>query len=211
MNQMVQIILLALACNIDTFMTAWIYGIERISLQKKVAVMIALTTSIIFTISTFFGLFLTNLIAPDQLKILCFLFLLFLGISKLLSHFMKKIVQRYENKSKSKAWNLSSFRFILTVYIDPEKADIDHSHTLSMKEAISTATVLSMDGVAVGTAVGFIALDPIACFFTSFLVAFFLFGLGFLVGAYLQTKLKWDISWLGGLLLIMIALFKYFV
>ena len=84
-----------------------------------------------------------------------------------------------------------NFRFVLSVYADPENADTDDSRSISPKEALSLATALSLDGAAAGfgAALGQFA-KPAAVFFASLIIgAGAVFG-GFFLGNLTAARLR---------------------
>ena len=99
-------------------------------------------------------------------------------------------------------------RFILNIYANPEKADSDHSRILSPSEAAYLVVALSLDNLAVGFGAGITDTSPIL------VVAFSLISdmLGVMLGCWLGNritrKLKLDLAWLSGALLILLAFLK---
>jgi len=67
-----------------------------------------------------------------------------------LDSFTKAIIRKNTNLNKKIKFSFFNINFILTLYADPEKADVDFSKTLSPKESVALAISLSFDGLAVG-------------------------------------------------------------
>lgn len=98
-----------------------------------------------------------------------------------------------------------NFRFVLSVYADPENADTDDSRSISPKEALSLAAALSLDGAAAGFGAALGSAEPAAVFFASLIIgAGAVFG-GFFLGNLTASRLRFPVSWLSGTILIALA------
>ena len=71
-----------------------------------------------------------------------FLVLFLVGICKLFDGAIKWYIRKYNNIEKNINFHFSSFKFLLTIYADPDKADVDRGGVLSAKEAISLGIAL---------------------------------------------------------------------
>ena len=118
------------------------------------------------------GSLIRGLIPQSLTTAICFVLLFILGLVKLLDSLTKSIIRKHNNLEKQIHFSLLNFRFVLSLYADPEKADRDHSKTISPGEAASLAIALSLDGMAVG-----LSLIHIFCFLCNFLVFFVPFSL----------------------------------
>ncbi len=101
-----------------------------------------------------------------------------------------------------------SLNFILSVYASPESADADKSKSLSPKEAAVLAITLSAESFPIGIGMGLSAV-PVWCVIPLIILADeAALRLGHFFGKKAAEKLRLDVSWLGGALLIVIALTK---
>ena len=103
---------------------------------------------------------------------------------------------------------LFDLNFVLTVYADSDKADIDRSKTLSAREALYLALALSIDGFAAGFGWGLASVNFIELIILSFASNLLAVALGYLLGKLLTKITKHDFSWIGGLILIVLAFTK---
>lgn len=99
-------------------------------------------------------------------------------------------------------------RFLLTIYADPNKADADQGGLLSAKEACSLGIALSIDSMAAGIGAGIAAVPIAVPVFLSFFMGAAAIGTGMVLGNRVAEKYSLDISWIGGLLLILLSVLK---
>ena len=91
---------------------------------------------------------------------------------------------------------------------DPPEADRDASNTLSSAEAASLAVAMSLDGLAVGFGAGMGNASPVlVLLFSLLLTAAAVMG-GSALGNRVAARLRHDLSWVGGALLLLLAAIK---
>ena len=139
-------------------------------------------------------------------KGICFLVLLALGLIKLLDGAVKTLIRQFGRNAAR--LNFCSLRFVLTVYADPEPADLDQSNVISPKEAASLALALSLDGLAVGFGAAMGDMNALAAVFGVLVINALAILAGVWLGNGAAGKLPFPISWLGGVILIVIAVLK---
>ena len=93
----------------------------------------------------------------------------------------------------------------IDVYIDETKADIDHSKELNAKEAVYLAVALSIDSLATGIAFGMAVQDPLDVLFISLLMGILIIVIGQWIGKRISKAVHMDLSWISGLILIILA------
>ena len=105
-------------------------------------------------------------------------------------------------------FKLFDFKFVLEIYIDEIKADFDQSRRLNAKEALALAVALSIDGLAAGfgSALGNINYTRILLLSLIFHMA--AVWIGVWVGQRLARKIKINMSWVSGAILISLALVR---
>ena len=87
-------------------------------------------------------------------------------------------------------------------------ADSNKDKILSSAEAVSLAFALSMDGLAVGFSAGLTGANPVLLILFSLIIGFSAVISGHKIGGKLASKLKINLSWLSGLILVAIAISK---
>ncbi len=97
--------------------------------------------------------------------------------------------------------------FVIDVFLDETKADMDKSKSLSIKESIFLAITLSIDSLASGFAVGMQISQPLPVLVCSFLIGIISILGGSIVGEKIGS-LKYNLSWLSGVLFLILAFMK---
>lgn len=207
--------LLASSCSIDAFTASFSYGAKGIQIPRLSNLIISFTSSAIFGISLVFGGVIGNFFPASLTKGFSFTILLIIGAIKLLDSVTASIIRRYNKSngamlSREIKFTMFNFSFILNLYANPEDADIDGNKVISPSEAALLSLSLSLDGMAVGfgAALGYVNV-PVAVFASvaANITAVFV---GSSLGRKLAGKLPFNVSWLGGALLIYLALSRLF-
>ena len=200
--------MIASSCSVDAFIACFAYGADKIKIPFSSAVIINVVCSIILGLSLIAGAVLRPFL-PNWLTLgISFGVLFFIGLTKLLDSITKSIINKHSTIEKELKFSLFNFKFILNLYANPEKADADKSKTISAKEAASLAAALSLDGMAVGFAASLGNTSVLAVLCASLITDMFAILLGVYIGAKLSRKLRFNLSWVSGVVLIGLAFSK---
>ena len=203
-------IILASALSLDAFVASFAYGSRKIKIPFKSVQIINLICSAITGLSLLAGSILRQYI-PDWLTVtISFSILFILGIVKLLDSITKSIIRKHNNLNKEIKFSLFNLKFILNLYANPEEADIDRSRILSPVEAASLAIALSLDGITVGLGAAIGNVNGLAVFICSLITNMTAILLGCFAGNKIAGKTHFNLSWLSGLILIILAFSKLF-
>ncbi|HHX61213.1 MAG TPA: sporulation membrane protein YtaF [Epulopiscium sp.] len=205
---MLEAILLVTALSMDAFVASIAYGTNKIKIPFLSMATINIVCTLLLGISLYFGSIVREVIPGNIVGFIGILILLGLGIYQLFEGLFKSLIERYLIKDKKVDFQLFDFRFVLEIYVDETKADFDRSRRLSAKEALALAVALSMDGLAAGfgSALGNINYTQILLFSLVFhMVAVWM---GVWLGQRLARKIKINMSWVSGAILISLALVR---
>ena len=169
---------------------------------------INLICSSILGISLYAGAIVRRYLPGGLSLAVSFTILLIIGMIKLLDSITKSIIRKHNGIKKEISFSMLNFKLILNLYANPENADIDDSKAISSTEAAMLALSLSLDGIAIGLGAGLANANILAVFFWSLItdVIFIIFGR--FIGNKAAQKLPFNISWLGGVVLIGLAVSK---
>ena len=203
-----ELILFAMVLSVDSLITGFTYGINKIKVPFSSTRIIIFVCPLILAISTVFGSIIKPILSIWLINSASFIILFFLGAMRLLDNFANLLVKKYEDSIVE--FSVFNLNLILKLYKNPECSDIDKSNVISEKEAFSMAFALSLDSVAAGFSV---AIDNSALYLLSFILVFFVinttaFIFGEYIGVRLSQKLCSKLSWAGGVVLIILAFFK---
>jgi len=199
--------LLVFALSLDAFAAAFGYGVHGIRIPFVSAQVINLICTGFLGAALGLGSLLAGVLPPAAAAWICFAFLFVLGALKICDSLIRRAIRR-QKAERDIHFKFLSLRFILHVYAEPEKADLDGSHVLSAGEAACLAIALSLDGIGAGLGVGLALAHPLPAILFSLLFGYAAITLGCLLGKKAAEKLKWDVSWLGGIILLALALIK---
>jgi len=201
-------ILLVTALSVDAFVASFAYGANQIRIPFRSVTVINVVCSVILALSLFLGAVLRPFIPEGLTKAICFVILLLLAIVKLFDSSIKTCIRKHKGINKEINFSVFQLRCILSIYADPEEADRDCSRLLSPAEAASLAVALSLDGLAVGFGAGLADVSFVQIIFFSLVLGTVAVKLGCFLGNKLAEKLQLNLSWLSGVLLLVLAVMK---
>ncbi len=198
---MLSTILFSLILVLDSFMTSITYGANGIKVPKRSIIIISFIGTLFLSFSLLFASGIKHYISPFFASFISFLLLFLLGLSNLF-HFIVKT-----KKKKVFSFNFKEIHFVIDIYFDELKADMDHSSSLSVKEAIFLAIALSFDSLLSGFGFGLSDI-PISFFLTfTFILNIIVFKIGLWIGKRIQNN-HYDFSWLTALIFFILAFSK---
>ena len=199
--------LLVAAVSLDSFVASFAYGTNKIKIPPLSVAVISVICSGMLAVSLFFGSLLRDYVPEAVTKGICFTILFLLGVVKLFDSAIKMRIRKHKIDRQMK-FSFLSLQVILNVYADPEKADIDRSKVLSPLEAVSVTVALSLDGLAVGFGAGLANIDFFQAVIICLLFSAVTVGIGSLLGRKLAEKTNLNLTWVGGVLLLVLAFLK---
>lgn len=204
---LLQSIVLVLALSADTFVAGFSYGANRIGIPLASAGIVNLVCSAALGVSLLAGMLAGEYIPQGLAGIICFALLFALGLSKVFDSAVKSLIRK-SGVRREIEFSAMHLRFILMVYADPQQADSDLSKRLSVSEAMALGAALSLDGLAVGFGAALTDANAIQITLLSFVMGMLAMVCGSRLGQRISERITANISWLGGAMLILLALFK---
>jgi len=198
--------LLVLALAIDAFACSFGYGVSKIKIPFKSVMVINLVCTSLLALGLILGTVITNFFTEDVAGWIAFTILFLLGISKIFDSAIKRIIRKNNGMDKDFKISFLNFGFVFTVYADPEEADVDHSKDLSPKEAMPLAIAVGLDGLSVGIGIGIVMINPFLILGLAFVSDVIAVISGVFIGNKVAKKIKTDLSWIAGVILIVIAI-----
>ncbi len=199
---------LAWALSLDAFVASFAYGSKKIKIPFRSVQTINLICTGITAVALVSGGFIKRFIPGEWTLLISFGALLILGMVKLMDSVTKAIIRKHSHLHKQLKFSMFNFKFILSLYADPEKADVDGSKTLSPTEAISLAIALSLDGITVGLGAAIGNVNGLAVILSSLFTNTLAVVLGSFIGNKAADTVNFDLSWLSGVILIVLAFSK---
>ncbi|MDE6320523.1 MAG: manganese efflux pump, partial [Lachnospiraceae bacterium] len=126
-------------------------------------------------------------------------------IAKLFESLIRLLAKKHPSLMGNWGCKIKQLNIVFTVYLSPEEANRTELQVLSVKEALLLSLALSLDSILVGMAFCFTALSPFLLFLSAALCNLLLFSGGYFLGRLLFRLLRFDLSWLSGLCLLLLA------
>lgn len=197
-------LLLVIALSIDSLLASLAYGAEKIHIPIRSATLIAGIGVLFLGISLYTASFIQMYIPSYVCKWISFTIFFMVGISSIFQGTIKQFLRK--SKQKKLTFEYSGISFVLDVYLDETKADVDHSKSLSLKEALYLAIALSIDSLVSGFALGIGITHPLPVLLVSFCIGVIAVLLGSYLGRKMITLSKIDLSWISGALFLVLAM-----
>ena len=194
---MLGIFFLIIMFSIDNFLVSTSYSIKGISISLKYIFIICLTTTLSLLLSFTFSDILKLFLSDKVVKFIGFFILFSLGIYNM---FQDKIKIYVSNKRKNG---------FIDVYLDETKADFDDSKSLGLNETLVLSFVLSLDSLVGGISMGILNLNVFCVLTIMFVINFIFFILGKYIGKYLNRYVQFNLSYLFGFIVILVALLNF--
>ena len=203
------IFLLVFALCLDTFVASAAYGTNQVHLSAGQIAVINGICSLCLGVSLMFGTLLDSWIPESFTRGICFISLMLLGFLKLADSSIKRYLRRHRQLNKNIRFSFSQLRFIINIYSDPLEADVDESHDLTWKEVIFFSLAMSIDSLAAGTMAAFMKISVPITVITAFVMGVLFTCMGLLLGRKISAHCPRDLSWIGGILFIVLAILKF--
>lgn len=200
--------LLVTALSTDAFVASFGYGTDKIKIPLSSTAVISIVCTVITAVSLGAGYLLRAVLPGGLTAALCFLILFFIGVMRLFDSSIKACIRRQKDIHRKIKFTLFHLQFIMNIYADPEVADRDSSRCLSVKEAAALAVALSLDGMAVGVGAAIADVNAPAVVVISLIMSALAVVSGAFLGNKVAEKVSWELSWLSGLILIILAFLK---
>ena len=207
-TSVIQATILVIALSMDAFVASFAYGTNKIKIPFNSVMVINLICSGLLAIALFLGEVISSFIPPYLTSTICFTILFALGVVKLFDSSIKALIKKNSCLNKKIQFSMFSLCFILDIYANPEVADKDSSRVLSPAESASLAIALSLDGIAVGFGAGLATFNYIEVILLSLILGIIAVKAGCFIGNKIAERLALNLSWLSGVLLIVLAFMK---
>jgi len=196
--------ILLVALSLDAFVASIAYGTNKIKIPFISVAIINIACSSVLAFSLFLGSIVKKIIPVNITSVFSFLILLVLGVFYLFQSLIKAYIAKPSNQNKEVQLKMSDL--IINIYVDEISADLDNSKDLNPKEAIYLAIALSLDSLAVGFGSSLGNINYIQVILVSLFWGMMAIWLGVFIGKKFAEKLNINISWLSGVLLMILAI-----
>jgi len=205
-----QALLLIGGITIDSFIVCFSYGTNKIRISTGTILLINIISSAIFAIAMLLGRVVSGFFSSQTAYVLSFLTLFIMGVIRFCPPVFNAWLQRWVKEGKTIKVKAFDLKFMIEICLDNTKADKDNSKDISLNEAIYLSLVLSIDSIIAGLGAGINNKATLLYVLLLFLIGTGLSFCGLLLGKRLAHTLKYNIAWVGGLLLMVAAVVRLF-
>lgn len=199
------LVLFLTAVSLDSLTAGFSYGTNNVHVKTPAFLPLAFVPALFITAAQEIGSFVGSLLPAGVLPCLSFLLLCLIGIAKLFESLIRFLAKKHPSLMGNWGCKIKQLNIVFTVYLSPEEANRTELQVLSVSEALLLSMALSLDSILVGMAFCFTALSPFLLFLSAALCNLLLFSGGFFLGRLLSRLLRFDLSWLSGLCLLLLA------
>lgn len=186
--------LLVIVLSMDAFSAGFSYGVEKVRVPFYSSFTVAVISGTMLTLSMMLGNILSELIPPAITKSISFLILFLLALYKFYDTFPF----------------VRSQSTLLTTEVISRKINQKHKETLSVSEALLLSLALSADNVSAGLCCGLSPFSIPLTLLVTILIHLFALLLGIYSGNFFSRKSSKDFSFLGALILLLLAFLRLF-
>ncbi|WP_164667958.1 sporulation membrane protein YtaF [Virgibacillus doumboii] len=179
------LILLIIGVSIDGFGVGITYGLQRIRVPFPALSIIMLCSGLIVYLSMTIGNVLRAFITPDWAEMFGGVILLFIGLFCLYNVLRSGKETPFKETTDDETWD--NFK---TVIKEPHQADLDHSGSISAKEALMLGFALAIDAFGAGLGAAMLGYSPLVTALSIALMSGLFVICGIQLGIFLATK-KW--------------------
>lgn len=207
MGHLLSAIFLAISSNVDNFAIGIAYGVKKIKIGTSGNLIIAIFSGLGTYFSMSIGAIIGRFLSASLANLLGSGVLICLGIWGMWDAIK---TERQERKKRHKSSSVNELSY--TTFIeDPERADLDHSQFIDVRESLTLAFALTINNIAGGIGGGLSGLNIIFTTLLTFVLSLILILLGYFLGERFSAKLsgKWS-GILSSFLIIFIGIYEYF-
>lgn len=202
------ILLMVVALSVDIFAACTAYGASGIILSAKQIAVLNGICSLCLGIALVLGGLIDCWIPERFTKGICFYSLIFLGGVKLADAGLRHYRKHHKNIHRDICFGIAQLRFVVSIYCDPLEADADQNHSLSWRETIFFSLAMSIDCLITGVMAAFMKLPVLLTIAALFLIGEAAAIGGLWVGKKINNHCSRDISWIGGVIFVLLAVMK---
>lgn len=200
-------LVLAAALTTDSFVAGLGLGAQEIRVPFFSALIVSVMGTGCLAASLLLGDLLEPVLSQSAAKTVSFLLLFGLGAFKFFESTLKIALRRHGGRG-SVRFTALGLQFLLAVYACPEEADADHSKRLGALEAVSLGVGLSVDSLAAGLGAGLGSVAILPTLAASLLLGMGMLAAGSACARWAASRLPVDLSPVGGVLLIALAVLR---
>ena len=207
---MIESILLVTSLCIDAFVSSFGYGANKIKIPFSSTTIINIVCSSILAISLLAGSFIGTFLPSWITTTICFLILFVLGLFRLFDSIFKTYLCKKGLSYRILKFKVLDLHFNISISTNLDSLHVSNPRVLKSGEAFTLALALSLDGLAVGFGNGLMGVNFTQVVLFSLISDMVAVMLGCELGKLLSKSINLNLSWITGVLLIVLSFMKIF-
>lgn len=210
MIQIFSLLFLAFAVSLDSFSVGFTYGLRKMEMPFKSALIIAGCSASSLMLAVSIGHGLQRIFSPKITAALGGIILIALGAWVLFQFFMPEKNKEQQSVEKTIVnFEIRSLGLVINILKRPLSADFDHSGTITGIEALMLGVALSLDAFGAGVGAAMLGYSPIYLAISVAVMSSLFVLMGIKCGAFF-SKSEWvqKLTFLPGVMLIFIGIWK---
>lgn len=205
------VILFVVSASLDNLIVGIAYGVKNLKIPMSSNLLIAFISCAGTFVSMALGKFAIKFLFGHTANLIGSFILILLGLWFIINSLKKNDkVQKYEYKNQSK---LECYKFqceeLLT---SPEKADINNSGHIDLKEAVVLGFALALNNIGLGIGASITGLNIILTSIFTFIFSLTTIPIGYVLGKkYIPNALENKANLISGIIIILLGLYEMFI
>lgn len=208
------ILLFVISASLDNLVVGIAYGIKKLKISLLSNLLIAFISCAGTFLSMSVGKFIGYFISPDIANIMGSIILIVLGLWFIVNSLKKRRIKKedfvMENPQKKQVkidyYNCGE------LLESPEKADIDNSGNIDLKEAFALGLALALNNMGLGIGASISGLSLTLTSLITFVFSFLTIPVGYYIGKrFLSEVLESNADMISGIIIILLALYQFFL
>lgn len=198
------VLLFVLTSGIDNFTVSIAYGMKKIKIGILSNIVIGTISALGTFLSMSLGYIITKFISESIANILGNTILLGIGIWFIFDYYSSK-QGRQAKENPTAEFNPSC----IEILEKPEKADLDHSGSIDLKESFGLAVALAINNIGLGIGASILGLNIGLTTLLTFIFSIVVIPLGILLGRSILLKIFENrASLISGLIIIILSIYE---
>lgn len=205
------VILFVISASLDNLIVGIAYGIKKLKISILSNLLIAFISCAGTFLSMALGKFIGKFISGHNANFIGSSILILLGLWFILNSFKKnnKVEKaEYKKQNKLECYKVQCEELLTS----PEKADMNNSGNIDLKEAVILGFVLALNNMGLGIGASITGLSIILTSIFTFVFSLTAIPLGYILGKkYIPNVLESKANLISGIIILLLALYEMFI
>jgi putative sporulation protein YtaF len=207
------ILLFVISASLDNLVVGIAYGIKRLKISLLSNLLIAFISCAGTFLSMLVGKLIGHFISPLNANIIGSVILIILGLWFIISSLKKSKIKKEDfiiENPQEKQIKIEYYK-CGELLESPEKADIDNSGNIDLKESLALGLALALNNMGLGIGASISGLSLTLTSLLTFIFSFVTIPIGYYVGKkFLSKILENKADMISGIIIIMLAIYQFF-